>query len=176
MKSAAFFWLVLLVVFLIAEAACPIHLVSIWFALGALVALLFAALGAPVWLQITLFVVVSGVLLALLCLHRAFPHGKFGISAHQLGITAAAKAFAARKHPYTFQQIGFSLAVLPHQHRKLGGRGKLGLCNVAVILYRQAIQPHVRARTATVRPSSSISSPGTHFFPRMVQTSPFSFT
>lgn len=63
MKSAAFFWLVLLVVFLIAEAACPIHLVSIWFALGAL---LCAALGAPVWLQITLFVVVSGVLLALL--------------------------------------------------------------------------------------------------------------
>ena len=56
MKSAAFFWLVLLVVFLIAEAACPIHLVSIWFALGALVALLCAALGAPVWLQITLFV------------------------------------------------------------------------------------------------------------------------
>lgn len=66
MKSAAFFWLVLLVVFLIAEAACPIHLVSIWFALGALVALLCAALSAPVWLQITLFVVVSGVLLALL--------------------------------------------------------------------------------------------------------------
>ena len=48
MKSAAFFWLVLLVVFLIAEAACPIHLVSIWFALGALVALLCAALGAGV--------------------------------------------------------------------------------------------------------------------------------
>lgn len=66
MKSAAFFWLVLLVVFLIAGAACPIHLVSIWFALGALVALLCAALSAPVWLQITLFVVVSGVLLALL--------------------------------------------------------------------------------------------------------------
>ena len=58
MKSAAFSWLVLLVVFLIAEAACPIHLVSIWFALGALTALLCAALGAPVWLQITLFVAV----------------------------------------------------------------------------------------------------------------------
>lgn len=66
MKSAAFSWLVLLVVFLIAEAACPIHLVSIWFALGALTALLCAALGAPVWLQITLFVAVSGILLALL--------------------------------------------------------------------------------------------------------------
>ena len=66
MKSAAFFWLVLLVVFLIAEAACPIHLVSIWFALGALVALLCAALGAPVWLQITLFFAVSVVLLTAL--------------------------------------------------------------------------------------------------------------
>ena len=66
MRSAAFFWLALLVVFLIAEAACPIHLVSIWFALGALIALLCAALGASAWLQITLFVVVSGVLLALL--------------------------------------------------------------------------------------------------------------
>ena len=83
MKSAAFFWLVLLVVFLIAEAACPIHLVSIWFALGALVALLCAALGAPVWLQITLFVVVSGVLLALLWpLAKKFLQGH----GHQCGL------------------------------------------------------------------------------------------
>ncbi|HBJ17725.1 MAG TPA: NfeD family protein [Clostridiales bacterium] len=66
MESAAIFWLVLLVVFLIVEAACPIHLVSVWFAMGALVALLGAALDAPVWLQIVLFVVVSGALLALL--------------------------------------------------------------------------------------------------------------
>lgn len=80
MKSAAFFWLVLLVVFLIAEAACPIHLVSIWFALGALVALLCAALSAPVWLQITLFVVVSGVLLALLWPLANQGHG------HQCGL------------------------------------------------------------------------------------------
>ena len=40
MSLCAIIWLVLLIVFLIAEAACPIHLVSIWFAAGTLVALL----------------------------------------------------------------------------------------------------------------------------------------
>lgn len=66
MNPAIILWLVLLVGFLIVEAACPIHLVSIWFAAGALVAMIAATLGAQVWLQITLFVVVSGALLALL--------------------------------------------------------------------------------------------------------------
>lgn len=59
-------WGVLLVVFLVVEAACPIHLVSIWFVAGALAAAIAAALGAQLWLQIVLFVVVSGVLLAAL--------------------------------------------------------------------------------------------------------------
>ncbi len=59
-------WLGLLILFLIVEAACPIHLVSIWFAVGSLVALIADMLGAPLWLQITLFVLVSGALLALL--------------------------------------------------------------------------------------------------------------
>jgi membrane protein implicated in regulation of membrane protease activity len=38
-------------------------LTSIWFAAGALAALIAAALGGPVWLQVALFVVVSGVTL-----------------------------------------------------------------------------------------------------------------
>ena len=66
MKPAIFIWLVLLIGFLVVEAACPIHLVSIWFAAGALAAMIAAALGAQFWLQITVFVVVSGALLALL--------------------------------------------------------------------------------------------------------------
>lgn len=66
MNWAAIVWLVLLVIFLIAEAACPIHLVSIWFAVGALVALLLAMVDGAVWLQVTAFVLVSAVLLALL--------------------------------------------------------------------------------------------------------------
>lgn len=57
-------WLGLMLVFLVVEAACPIHLVSIWFAVGSLAAMVAAALNAAMWLQILLFVVVSAGLLA----------------------------------------------------------------------------------------------------------------
>lgn len=63
MTGTEVLWLGLLVFFLIAEGACPIHLVSVWFAAGALVSLIAAMCDAALWLQITLFLVVSGVLL-----------------------------------------------------------------------------------------------------------------
>ena len=66
MNWAACIWVALAVVFLIVEAACPIHLVSIWFVAGSLVAMVAAMLGWALWLQITLFVLVSGALLAML--------------------------------------------------------------------------------------------------------------
>lgn len=62
----AYIWLGLMVIFLIVEAACPVHLVSIWFAVGSLVAALVGLLHGPLWLQVVLFLVVSGALLALL--------------------------------------------------------------------------------------------------------------
>ena len=61
-----YIWLALMVVFLIVEAACAIHLVSIWFAVGSLAAMVVSLLGGPVWLQILLFTVVSAGLLACL--------------------------------------------------------------------------------------------------------------
>ena len=61
-----YIWLALMVIFIIVEAVCAIHLVSIWFAAGSLVAAVVSLLHGPVWLQILLFVVVSGGLLALL--------------------------------------------------------------------------------------------------------------
>ena len=64
MNWASIVWL-LLVVFLAAEAA-TVSMVSLWFAVSALVALLVALLGGPGWLQGTLFLVISAVLLALL--------------------------------------------------------------------------------------------------------------
>ena len=64
MNPMLILWLVLLVAFLVAEAACPIHLVSIWFGAGALVAGIVALLGGELWLQITLFFLVSCGLLA----------------------------------------------------------------------------------------------------------------
>lgn len=66
MNEAAIVWLVLILVFLAVEGICVIHLVSIWFAAGALVAMFAAQLGGDIWLQVTLFLVVSCVLLALL--------------------------------------------------------------------------------------------------------------
>lgn len=66
MNTASWVWFILMVVFLVAEAACPIHLISIWFAAGSLVAAIASMLGGPVWLQLVLFLVVSGALLAAL--------------------------------------------------------------------------------------------------------------
>ena len=66
MELVAIVWLGLLVAFLVVEAACPIHLVSIWFAAGSLAALVVWWLHGPLWLQILVFLVVSGGLLAAL--------------------------------------------------------------------------------------------------------------
>lgn len=56
--NMAMVWLVAMVVFLVIEALVP-GLVSLWFALGALAAVLAAALNAPIWLQLVWFFVVS---------------------------------------------------------------------------------------------------------------------
>ncbi len=58
-------WLVALIIFAAAEA-CTAGLVSIWFAGGSLVALIASGVGAPVALQVALFLIVSIVMLALL--------------------------------------------------------------------------------------------------------------
>lgn len=65
MKFAAFVWLGLVILFLIAEGA-TVSLVSLWFAAGAVVAMFAALLGAGAWLQTGLFLVVSGALLLML--------------------------------------------------------------------------------------------------------------
>ena len=51
-------WAGLTVLFVLVELA-TYGLASIWFALGALAGLIAAALGAPLWLQVVLFAVVS---------------------------------------------------------------------------------------------------------------------
>ena len=65
MNLSVILWLILMVVFLGVEAG-TVTLVSLWFAAGALAALLTALAHGPVWRQALLFVVVSaGLLLAL---------------------------------------------------------------------------------------------------------------
>ena len=65
MNIAAWIWLVLVVLFLATEAG-TVSLVSIWFAGGALAAMVSALLGAQVGLQVLLFLAVSAILLTLL--------------------------------------------------------------------------------------------------------------
>ena len=61
----AIIWLGIMVVFLFMEAN-TVSLVSIWFAAGSLAALIASLFGAQLWLQITLFLVVSAATLACL--------------------------------------------------------------------------------------------------------------
>ena len=65
MNIWAIIWLVLMVVFLIMEAA-TVQLISTWFAVGSLAAMIVALLRGKIWLQILVFLAVSVVLLALL--------------------------------------------------------------------------------------------------------------
>ncbi len=60
--NATVFWLAALVILIAIEIA-TMGLTTIWFAGGALVAVIAAAAGAPVYLQVALFLVVSVVLL-----------------------------------------------------------------------------------------------------------------
>jgi membrane protein implicated in regulation of membrane protease activity len=57
------FWIVMLVAFVIIEALTA-QLVTVWFAVGSVAALIAQMLGAEVWLQWLIFVAVSAVVLA----------------------------------------------------------------------------------------------------------------
>lgn len=65
MNWAAIIWLVLVVVFLIAEAA-TVTVISLWFAAGALAAMATALLDGGIWLQAGVFLVVSAIALTAL--------------------------------------------------------------------------------------------------------------
>lgn len=62
--SMSVLWIIAIVVLLIAEGVTS-GLVTIWFAIGALAALLVELLGAPIWLQAVVFLIVSFVTLVL---------------------------------------------------------------------------------------------------------------
>ena len=60
--SMTTFWIIAMVVFLVIEAV-TVGIVSVWFAVGALFAMVTAMLGANLWVQIAVFLVVSAVTL-----------------------------------------------------------------------------------------------------------------
>lgn len=62
-----FYWLIAMIIFIIFELA-TMGLTTMWFALGALVALAVAVVGGPIGLQILVFVAVS--LLTMFCFRK----------------------------------------------------------------------------------------------------------
>lgn len=69
MNWVPWIWLALAVIFLIVEGS-TVSLVSIWFTVGALSAMTASLLGAQLWLQILIFLAVSGAMLV--CLRPLF--------------------------------------------------------------------------------------------------------
>lgn len=64
LNNMSIVWVAVMVVFLVVEAATA-GLTCIWFAIGALAALIAALFGAPLWLQVIWFFVISFVTLYL---------------------------------------------------------------------------------------------------------------
>ena len=64
MSGEVIFWIAALIMFVVVEAV-TVGLASIWFAIGALAALICALAGGPIWLQAVWFVVVSLITLIL---------------------------------------------------------------------------------------------------------------
>ena len=56
-----FIWIAISVGAVVLELITPTALVSIWFAVGGIIAVILAALNMPLWLQIAAFVIVSFV-------------------------------------------------------------------------------------------------------------------
>ena len=57
-KEMTVFWLVAMIAFFVVEAA-TVNLLTLWFAFGALAALITSRLGGELWLQIVVFIVVT---------------------------------------------------------------------------------------------------------------------
>ena len=62
MKEMTVFWLVAMIAFFVVEAA-TVNLMTLWFAFGALAALITSLLGGELWLQIVVFIVVTVITL-----------------------------------------------------------------------------------------------------------------
>lgn len=79
MKELTLFWLVSMIILFVVEAA-TVNLVTVWFALGALAALITSMLGGQLWLQIVVFLAVT---VATLFPTRKIAKKYFNKSSHQ---------------------------------------------------------------------------------------------
>lgn len=101
----AVFWLVLTVVFIIVEAE-TMHLVSIWFALGAIAAMILSFfLPQQIYLQISVFIVVS---VLVLLFFRGFAKKKLKVGSVKTNVSALIGRHVKvtqRIEPYNFGEV-----------------------------------------------------------------------
>jgi len=64
MPRETYYWFAAVILFIVIEIITP-QFVSIWFAFGSVAALIAAALNAPIILQVSIFVIISGILVFL---------------------------------------------------------------------------------------------------------------
>lgn len=102
MDTMVYIWIGLFLIFLVIEAV-TMDLVTIWFAAGALITFIAALFGAPFWLQLTLFVVTTTLLLILVfpLVKRKLKTGKYPTNVDSL---AGKKAVV--KETIEFNKIG----------------------------------------------------------------------
>ena len=62
MEHTALLWFGLMVVFILVEAS-TVTMLSVWFVIGALAAMVTSLLGGEIWLQAVIFLTVSAVML-----------------------------------------------------------------------------------------------------------------
>ena len=79
MNELSIFWLAAVIVLAVVEAI-TVGLVTVWFAVGALAALVSSLFGGPLWLQILLFITVTAVTLVTT---RPIVKKYFGKSSHK---------------------------------------------------------------------------------------------
>lgn len=63
METFLYMWLAAFVLFTALELATSMALISIWFAVGSLAALILLALDVPLWIQLLAFILISAILL-----------------------------------------------------------------------------------------------------------------
>lgn len=101
-------WLIVLIVLVIGEAI-TVGLTFIWFAVGALGGLLTAVWGGSVWLQVLVFLILSGVTLALVR-------------------PVAAKLLKTGVSPTNADRVIGKTAVVTQDIDNVAGKGQVNIC------------------------------------------------
>lgn len=102
MEFLPYVWIGLFILFLIIEGM-TMELVTIWFALGSLCAYIVSLMGAPFWLQLTVFLVSTILMLVLVF---PFVRRKLKVGGHKTNVDSLVGRKAVITEKVEFNKIG----------------------------------------------------------------------